>query len=121
MKKKFKTVDEYIHSFPDEVQEKLLKIRQTIKKVAPKSEEVISYQIPAFRQNGMLVWYAAFKNHIGFFPTSKAIQQFSKELSLFKTSKGTIKFPYDKKIPFSLITKISKYRVKEDLKKYKKK
>ena len=116
MKKKVKTVDEYIHSFPIEIQNKLEKIRQTIKKVAPKSEEVISYQIPAFRQNGMLVWYAAFKNHIGFFPTSKTIQKFSKELSSFKTSKGTIQFPYDRKIPFALITKITKYRVEEDRK-----
>jgi uncharacterized protein YdhG (YjbR/CyaY superfamily) len=113
MKKKFKTVDEYILSFPADVREKLGKIRETIKKAAPDSEEIISYQIPAFRQNRILVWFGAFKNHIGFFPTSKAIQKFSKDLSSFKSTKGTIHFPFDKKIPFGLITKITKYRLKQ--------
>ena len=113
MKKKFKTVDEYILTFPKEVQEKLCKIRETVKKAAPGSEEVISYQIPAFRQNGILLWFGAFKNHIGLFPTSKAIQKFSKDLSPFKTTKGTIHFPFNKKIPFGLISKITKYRLKQ--------
>jgi uncharacterized protein YdhG (YjbR/CyaY superfamily) len=113
MKKKFKTFDEYFLSFPADVREKLEKIRETIKKAAPDSEEVISYQIPAFQQNGILLWFGAFKSHIGFFPTSKAVQKFSKDLSSFKTSKGSIHFPLDKKIPFGLITKITKYRLKQ--------
>jgi uncharacterized protein YdhG (YjbR/CyaY superfamily) len=116
MKKKVKSVDEYIHSFPIDIENKLEKIRQTIKKAAPKAEEVISYQMPAFKLNGMLVWYSAFKNHIGFYPTARAIEIFKKELNKYETSKGTIKFPNDKKIPLTLISKITKYRVKENLK-----
>ena len=121
MKRKVKTVDEYIHSFPVEIQNKLEKIRQTIRMAAPKAEEVISYNIPAFKKNSVLVYFAAFKNHIGFFPTSKPIEVFKKELQGYKTSKGTVHFPNDQKIPFGLITKITKYRVKEDMEKYKKK
>jgi uncharacterized protein YdhG (YjbR/CyaY superfamily) len=116
MKRKFKTVDDYIKSYPIDIQNRLLEIRKTIKRAAPKSAEVISYQIPAFKLNGMLVWYAAFKNHIGFYPTSKAIKVFSNDLLIYEPSKGTIKFPLDKKIPFSLISRITKYRVKQNLK-----
>ena len=116
MKKKVKSVDEYIHSFPIDIQNKLEKIRQTTKIAPPNSKEVISYQIPAFKLNGMLVWYAAFKNHIGFYPTARAIEIFKKELKKYETSKGTIKFPNDNKIPLTLISKITKYRVKENIK-----
>ncbi len=114
-KANFKSVDEYIESFPDEIQIILQKIRKTIKKAAPKSKEVISYQMPAFKQNSVLVYFAAFKNHIGFFPTSKPIEIFKDKLTAYKTSKGTIQFPLNKKIPFDLITEITKFRLKDDL------
>lgn len=110
-----KNIDEYINNFSKEVQTKLEQIRKTIKKAAPGAKEVISYQMPAFKQNHILVYFAAFKNHIGFFPTLSPIKVFGKELSKYETSKGTIKFPLDKKIPLALITKITKYRLKEDL------
>jgi uncharacterized protein YdhG (YjbR/CyaY superfamily) len=115
-RKKPQNVDEYIKSYPKEIQNILEQVRAAIKKAAPASEEVISYQIPAFKQDGILVWYAAFKDHIGFYPKAKAIEVFSSELLKYETSKGTIKFPLDKKIPLGLITKITKYRVKENLK-----
>ena len=120
-KNKFENIDEYISSFPKEIQTKLEQIRKAIKKAAPGAEEVISYQIPAFKQNHVLVYFAAFKNHIGFFPTSNPLKVFSKELSKYETSKGTIRFPLNKKIPFELITRITKYRLKEDLAKQGKK
>ena len=118
---KYQTIDEYIRTFPKDVQNSLEKIRQGIKKAAPKAEEAISYQIPTFKLHGNLVHFAAFKNHISFFPTSNAIRVFSKELSSYETSKGTIKFPLDKRIPLGLITKITKFRLKEDLEKQKRK
>ncbi len=115
--KTFNNIDEYISSVPEEVRHILQQIRETVHKAAPKAKEVISYQIPAFKQHSVLVYFAAFKNHIGFFPTSKPIAVFKNELKAFKTSKGTIQFPLDEPIPYSLITKITKFRVKEDLKK----
>jgi uncharacterized protein YdhG (YjbR/CyaY superfamily) len=111
----FHTIDEYINQFPDDIKIRLESIRATIKKAAPKAEETISYQMPAFKLHRILVYFAAYKNHIGFYPASKAIQVFSKELSTYETSKGTIKFSLDKKVPLGLITKITKFRVKEDL------
>ena len=119
--KKFKNIDEYISVFPRDIQITLQQIRETIHKAAPKAAEVISYNMPAFKQNGVLVYFAAFKNHIGFFPTSSGIKKFSKELSSYETSKGTIRFPLDKKIPLSLIRKITRYRLNEDLEKQRKK
>jgi uncharacterized protein YdhG (YjbR/CyaY superfamily) len=115
-KTRFKTVDEYIESFPKDIQEKLELIREIIRENVPGAKEVISYQIPAFKLNGIVVWYAGFKNHIGFYPTAKPIEVFKKELKDYYTSKGTIKFPLNKKIPEGLISKITKFRVKEDLK-----
>jgi uncharacterized protein YdhG (YjbR/CyaY superfamily) len=112
-KTNFKSVDEYIKTFPKDIQKILESVRQTIKNAAPDAEESISYQIPTFKLNGNLVHFAAFKNHIGFFPTSSAIKKFNQELSSYNTSKGTIRFPFDKNIPFGLIKKITKYRVKE--------
>ncbi len=117
----FQSIDEYISTFPEEVQEKLEKFRQTVRKAAPEAKEVISYQMPTFRLNGILVHFAAFTNHISFFPTSSAIVAFKKELSSYETSKGTIKFPKDKPIPFNLITDIVKFRAEENLKKSKSK
>ena len=114
-KKAFKNVDEYIATFPKEVQSILQEMRKVIKDAAPEAEEVISYQMPAFKLNGVLVWFAAFKKHIGFFPKVSAIEVFSKELTGYKISKGTIRFPLDKPIPFDLVKRIVKYRIKENL------
>jgi uncharacterized protein YdhG (YjbR/CyaY superfamily) len=116
---KFKTVDEYLSAFPADIKAILKEFRKTIKQAAPQAEELISYNIPAFTLQGRLVYYAAFKNHIGFYPVSSAIKTFQKELSGYKTSKGTIQFPVDKPIPLGLITRIVKFRVKENLEKAK--
>jgi uncharacterized protein YdhG (YjbR/CyaY superfamily) len=116
---KFKTVDEYLSALPANTKAILKEVRKTIKKAAPQAEELISYNIPAFTLHGRLVYYAAFKNHIGFYPVSSAIKAFRKELSDYKTSKGTIQFPLDRPIPFVLITKIVKFRVQENLEKAK--
>ena len=88
-----------------------------IRDSAPNAEEAISYQMPTFKLNGNLVCFAAFKNHIGFYPKPSVIETFGKELSNYKVSKGTIRFPLDKPIPFDLVRKIVKYRVKENLEK----
>ena len=114
-KKIFNSIDEYISEWPLDTQKLLNQVRATIKKAAPKSVEVISYGMPAFKQNKVLVYFAIGKNHIGFYPTPKPIVVFSKELAGYKTSKGAIQFPLDKKIPLTLISKITKYRVKEDI------
>ena len=119
-KQKYQTIDDYIKTFSKDIQEILQTIRQIIKKAAPEAEEVISYKMPAFKQNGILVWFAAFKNHIGFFPKVNAIKKFKNELSIYETSKGTIRFPLDKKIPLGLISKITKFRLKEELERKKK-
>ena len=97
------------------------KLRQTIRKAAPEAEEVISYQMPAYKLQGMLVYFAAYKNHIGFYPTGSGIFAFKKELSIYECSKGTVRFPLDKPLPLGLIGKIVKFRVKENLEKKKKK
>lgn len=110
-----KSIDDYINQFREEIKSKLETIRATIKKAAPKAVEVISYGMPAFKQNKILVYFAVGKNHIGFYSTPNPIIFFSKELEGFKTSKGAIQFPLDKKIPLNLISKIIKFRVKEDL------
>jgi len=111
------SIDEYITAFPKQIQDILQKLRWIIKEAAPQAQETISYQMPAFKLNGILVYFAAFKDHIGFFPTSSGVAAFEKELSEYKTSKGTIRFPLDKQIPFDLVTKIVKYRVNENLQK----
>jgi uncharacterized protein YdhG (YjbR/CyaY superfamily) len=116
-----KNIDEYISGFPEEVQAMLDKLRATIKKAAPKVEEVISYQMPGFRYNGMLVWFAAYKNHIGFYPGASGISEFKKELSIYKGAKGSVQFPLDKPLPLALITKIVKFRMKENIEKAKSK
>jgi len=117
-KKQLKTVDEYIAAFPKEVQDVLEKIRSTIRESAPKSEEAISYGIPAFILNGRgLVYFAAWKNHIGFYPTPSGIEAFKKELAPFKQEKGSVQFPLDKPISIGLVKKIVRYRVKVSLEK----
>jgi uncharacterized protein YdhG (YjbR/CyaY superfamily) len=112
-----KDLDEYISRFPSDVQRILEELRATIKKAAPDAEEVISYQMPAFKFNGMLVYFAGYKNHIGFYPTSSGIEAFSKELSVYKGAKGSVQFPIDSQLPLNLISKIVKYRVRENLEK----
>ena len=108
---KFIGIEEYISKYPEDIQKILQQIRTAIKKAAPKSVEVISYGMPAFKMNKVLVYFAVGKNHIGFYP----IKIFSKELEGYKTSKGAIQFPLNKKIPLPLVSKITKFRVKEDL------
>lgn len=110
-----KNINDYIAGFPPEIQEKLQKIRATIQKAAPKAEEAISYMMPTFKLHGNLVHFAAFKNHIGFFPGAAGVEAFKDELTPYDTSKGTIRFPLDKSIPFPLITKIVKFRVQQNL------
>lgn len=112
-------IDEYIAQFPDHIQIKLREIRTTIKKAAPDAEEKISYQMPAFTLKGILVYFAAQTNHIGFYPTSSGIKAFQKELAGYKTGKGSIQFLSDKPLPLSLISKIVKFRIKENLEKAK--
>ena len=119
-KKTFKTIDEYIATFPKNVQTILQEIRQAIKESAPQAEETISYQMPVFKLNGNLVWFAAFKNHIGFFPKTSAIEAFKQELAPYELSKGTIRFPLNKPIPLDLVKRIVEFRVNENLGKKKK-
>ena len=114
MRKRFQTIDEYIAAFPPNVQHILEELRQTIRDSAPDAKETISYQIPTFKLNGNLVHFAAFKNHIGFYPTSSGISRFKNELSNYEVSKGTVRFPINEPIPFDLVEKIVKYRVKEN-------
>ena len=113
-KQNIQTIDEYIKTFPNGIQKVLETVRQTIKKTVPDAKEAISYQIPTFKLNGNLVHFAAFKNHIGFYPGSKAIKIFQKDLVKYKSSKGAVQFPIDKPMPLSLIQKIVKHRVKEN-------
>jgi uncharacterized protein YdhG (YjbR/CyaY superfamily) len=114
-------MDEYIAGFPKDVQEILQKIRMTIHEAAPEAEEKISYQMPTFYLNGNLVHFAGFKEHIGFYPVPTGIEKFKKELSVYKQGKGSVQFPLDQPMPYGLITKIVKFRVKENLAKSKKK
>ena len=107
-------IDEYIANFPVHIQKKLDELRAIIKKAAPEAEEKISYQMPAFNLKGMLVYFAAYTNHIGFYPTSSGIKTFKEELVGFKSSKGTIQFPVDKPLPEDLITRIVIFRSKEN-------
>jgi uncharacterized protein YdhG (YjbR/CyaY superfamily) len=93
----------------------LEEIRQTIKDAAPKAHEAISYQMPAFKQNGILVWFAVHKNHIGFYPRVSAIEQFKNKLTHYKVSKGAVQFPLDEPIPFDLVKEMVQFRVKENL------
>jgi len=111
------TVDQYIEGFPEEIQIVLSKMRAAVRKAAPQAIERISYQMPAFYDNGNLVYFAAFKNHIGFFPTSSGIAAFKKELAAYTTSKGTVHFPLDQPLPLALVKRIVKFRVQENSKK----
>ncbi|MBM4422486.1 MAG: hypothetical protein FJ030_03725 [Chloroflexi bacterium] len=110
-----KTIDDYIAGFPPDVQEILEKIRTTIRKAAPDAEETIKYRMPTFTLKGNLVHFAAFQNHIGFYPVPTGIEKFKKELSAYEGGKGSVRFPLDKPMPLGLIGKIVKFRVKENL------
>jgi len=112
-----KSIDEYILKFPPEVQEILKTLRKVIKESAPDAEEKISYQMPTFALHGNLVHFAAYKNHIGFYPAPRGIEAFKNELSEYKGGKGSVQFPLEKPLPYELISKIVKYRVAENIKK----
>lgn len=112
---KHTSIDLFIADFPKETQVLLQKVRETIKKAAPKAEETISYGIPTFKLNGNLVHFSGYKHHIGFYPGASGIKAFEKELSTYKGAKGSVQFPLDKPIPYALITKITKFRVKQNL------
>ncbi len=111
----FDSIDDYIATFPAEVQKLLGELRTTIKAHAPDAEEKFSYGMPTFFLNGNLVHFAAFKNHIGFYPTPSGIEAFKDELSIYKGAKGSVQFPIDKPLPLKLIIKIVKFRVAENL------
>jgi uncharacterized protein YdhG (YjbR/CyaY superfamily) len=111
---KFKTVGEYFSGLPAKSKVLLQEIQRTIRQAAPEAEEVISYNIPAFRLNGVLVWYAAFKNHIGFYPRTSALAAFKKELSIYKRGKGSVQFALDQPLPLDLIRRIVLFRINEN-------
>ena len=113
----FRSIDDYISTFPEEIQKLLEELRATIKAAAPEAVEKISYQVPTFDLKGNLVHFAAYKKHIGFYPTPSGIQAFKRELSIYESAKGSVQFPIDKPIPYELIKKIVIFRVKENLKK----
>jgi uncharacterized protein YdhG (YjbR/CyaY superfamily) len=109
-----KDIDDYIAGFPPDVQKILRKIRATIRKAAPKAEEAIKYQIPTFVQNGNLIHFAAYKNHIGLYPAPRGVAEFKDELAAYEGGKGTLRFPLDEPIPYDLISRIVKFRVMKD-------
>lgn len=113
------SMDEYIAGLPKNIQKLLEEIRATIKAAAPGAEETINYGIPTFTLNGNLVHFAAFKNHIGFYPTPSGIEAFKKELSIYEGAKGSVQFPLDKPLPLDLVTRIVKFRVEENSEKVK--
>jgi uncharacterized protein YdhG (YjbR/CyaY superfamily) len=113
---KITNIDDYIAGFPEHTGKLLLQMREIIRQAAPDADEVISYQMPAFKQKGILVYYAAYKNHIGFYPMANAIEEFKSELSPYKWTKGTIQFPLDQPLPVELITRIIEFRVSSRLK-----
>jgi len=108
------SVDEYLAGFDAGTRKILKQVRAAIKQAAPEAEEVISYSMPAFKWNGMLVWYAGYARHIGFYPKPEALLAFKKELSVYKSSKGAVQFPLDKPMPLTLIKKIVKFRMKKN-------
>ena len=116
MRGQYDSIDEYIKTFPEDVQGILQKMRQTIRDAAPGAVEAISYQMPTFKLNGRnLVHFAAFKSHIGFYPIPSGIEAFKEELSPYKQGKGSVQFPLDKPIPYDLVERIVRYRVKENM------
>ena len=120
-KKAPKSIDDYIGDFPKDVQRILRKLQSAIKKAAPQAQETISYRIPTFTLRGYLVHFAAFVDHVSLFPTSSPMTTFRKELSPYKVSRGTIQFPLDRPLPLTLISRIVKFRVRENLARHKRK
>ena len=120
-KREFKTMDEYIGTFPENVRNILNELRHAIKESAPEAEETINYQIPTFTLHGNLVHFAAFQNHIGFYPTPSGMEAFKKELASYKGAKGSVQFPIDQPLPLVLIRRIVEYRVKENIERKQKK
>lgn len=116
----YASIDEYIRSFPEPVQQKLNALRQLIRLIAPEAQERISYQMPSFYLKGNLVYFAAHTRHIGFYPTASGISNFKRELARYEHSKGAIQFPVEESLPVELVTKIVRFRVNENLKKAKK-
>ncbi len=116
METTFKNIDDYISIQTPEVQIILEQLRQTIKEAAPQAEEVISYKMPAFKFHGILVYFAAYKKHIGFYATPTGHSEFAAELSVYKQGKGSVQFPLNQQLPLDLITRMVKFRVKENLK-----
>lgn len=114
-----KNVEEYILQFPEMVQASLRQLRKTVLTIAPQAEEKISYQMPGYKYHGMLVYFAAYKNHIGFYPSTTPLLAFKKELAVYKSAKGSVQFPMDKPLPLALIRKIVKFKLKENLQKEK--
>lgn len=114
---KIESIDQYIHGFPEPVQDLLSELRTTIRSAAPQAIEKISYQMPTFYLYGNLVHFAAFKHHIGFYPTPSGITAFQQELKIYTTSKGAIQFPIDQPLPLKLIKKIVEFRVMENVQK----
>ncbi len=111
---KLNSIDDYISAFPEEIQEILTNIRKVIREAAPEATEKISYQMPTFYLKGNLVHFAAFKNHIGFYPAPSGIEAFQEELSKYKGAKGSVQFPLNQPIPYDLISRITEYRVREN-------
>ncbi|KNZ40801.1 hypothetical protein AKG39_15740 [Acetobacterium bakii] len=111
---KFESIDEYINQFPNEIQEKLTQLRETIQSAAPQAQEKISYQMPTFYFHGNLVHFAAYKNHIGFYPTPAGIEKFHKQLTAYKHAKGSIQFPMDEPLPLDLIAEMVRARIVEN-------
>jgi uncharacterized protein YdhG (YjbR/CyaY superfamily) len=120
-KSSFNSIDEYIATFPEDIQKILEELRATIKACAPEAQEKISYQMPTFALKGNLVHFAAWKRHIGFYPTPSGTQAFKEELSIYESAKGSIQFPIDKPLPLELISRMVKFRVAENLNKAEKK
>ena len=118
----FNSIDDYIATFPEDVQKIMKQLRRTIKAAAPKAEEKISYQMPTFTLNGKyLVYFAGWKTHIAFYGAPRGTAEFKEDLSVYETGQGTLKFPLDKPMPLKLIIKIVKFRVAENLKRTDKK
>ncbi|MBI4927521.1 MAG: DUF1801 domain-containing protein [Anaerolineae bacterium] len=112
-KNNFTNIDEYIATFPEDIQQILRQMRAVIHAAAPEAEEAISYAMPTFKLNGNLVHFAAFKNHIGFYPTPSGTEAFQQQLSPYKAAKGSVQFPLNQPIPYDLVTQIVKFRVQE--------
>jgi len=117
--KKPKNVEQYIAGYPPVIRKMLSQMRATIRKAAPAATEVISYGMPAYKSDGMLLYFASHTSHLGFYPFTSAIKAFQKELAAYETSRGTVRFPFGKPLPSTLITKMVKFRMKENLEKAK--